>query len=142
MIFEVDQELFARIDLLIFLAAPDFKIVARWRMEQEQGLRARSLPGAAGVMPETILARFIQHDERLTRHILVVVPDYAALTIALDTSRAAQSPLRQGLRRLLPLSASTQKENGGLPAYQAYHSQPSCKLALCDGVAPDSKRCI
>ena len=84
------QTLFARIDLLIFLAAPDFDSVARWRAEQELELSARSLPGAAGIMSEAALARFIQHYERLTRHILATMPHDAALTIVLDTSRAAR----------------------------------------------------
>jgi D-glycerate 3-kinase len=82
------QELFARIDFFIFLAAPDFKVVARWRAEQEQGLRALNLTGAVGVISETALVRFIQHYERLTCHILATMPDYAALTIALDANRA------------------------------------------------------
>ncbi|BBD98677.1 kinase [Sphingobium amiense] len=83
---------FARIDAVAFLAAPDFGVVERWRGEQEDGLRAR---GGAGVMNPAQIARFIQHYERLTRHMLADMPGRADLTIRLraDRSVAAISPL-------------------------------------------------
>lgn len=82
---------FARIDALAFLAAPDFDVVERWRGEQEEGLRAR---GGAGVMNPAQIARFIQHYERLTRHMLADMPGRADLTLHLrpDRSVAAISP--------------------------------------------------
>ena len=49
------QALFARIDRIAFLAAPDFDVVARWRGDQEAPLRA-----AGRGMDEAALARFIQ----------------------------------------------------------------------------------
>jgi D-glycerate 3-kinase len=78
------QRLFARIDLLVLLAAPGFQVVLDWRMEQEKELRAE---GRGGMTDEDI-ARFIQHYERLTRHILAEMPAYAGLVIALNPDRS------------------------------------------------------
>ena len=78
------QRLFARIDLLVLLAAPAFRVVLDWRTEQERELRAE---GRGGMTDEDI-ARFIQHYERLTRHILAEMPAYAGLVIALKPDRS------------------------------------------------------
>lgn len=59
-------ELFARFDLIVHLAAPSFDTVLDWRCEQEEGLLDGPLP--PGRREE--LARFIQHFERITRHML------------------------------------------------------------------------
>jgi D-glycerate 3-kinase len=77
------QRLFARIDLLVLLAAPGFEIVRRWRGEQEARLRDEGRGG----MSEAELDRFVQHYERLTRHILADMPGYADLVIRLDAER-------------------------------------------------------
>ena len=80
------QALFARIDRLILLAAPNFDVVLRWRAQQEEALRARA-GGGEGVMTDAALARFVQHYERLTRHILAEMPARADLVIALGEAR-------------------------------------------------------
>lgn len=59
-------DLFAGFDLIVHLAAPSFDTVLDWRCEQEEGLLAAPLP--PGRREE--LARFIQHFERITRHML------------------------------------------------------------------------
>ncbi|WP_340264632.1 kinase [Sphingobium mellinum] len=87
------QALFGRIDRLVLLAAPSFDVVLRWRAEQEEALR-RSVPGGDGVMTDAALARFVQHYERLTRHILAEMPGRADLVIELGEDRAVR-----GLRR-------------------------------------------
>lgn len=79
------QSLFRRIDRLILLAAPGFDIVLRWRREQENALRQSR--GGKGVMSDTTLARFVQHYERLTRHILREMPNRADLVIELGEDR-------------------------------------------------------
>lgn len=78
------QNLFARIDALVLLAAPGWDIVARWREQQEAELRAT---GAKRAMSPAQIARFIQHYERLTRHILTEMPARADLTVRLDAQR-------------------------------------------------------
>ncbi|AMK24423.1 MULTISPECIES: kinase [unclassified Sphingobium] len=77
------QTLFGRLDRLVMLAAPGFEVVRRWRTQQEHGLRK----AAAGGMSDAEVARFIQHYERLTRHMLVEMPGRADLAIALDAAR-------------------------------------------------------
>lgn len=80
------QQLFTRIDRLILLAAPSFAIVRRWRGEQEMTLRAQRPDGSA-LQNSAALDRFIQHYERLTRHILREMPQYADLVLPLDNDR-------------------------------------------------------
>jgi len=83
------QDLFARIDMLILLAAPDWETVGRWRQEQEAGLRQAG--EGAGVMDEAAVARFIQHYERLTRHILEEMPDRADMVLRLSADRSCDA---------------------------------------------------
>ena len=84
------QQLFSRIDFLALLEAPGFEIVQTWRLQQEHALRDRVGAGA-GVMDDAQVARFIQHYERLTRHILKEMPGRADLVIALNEDRSARS---------------------------------------------------
>jgi D-glycerate 3-kinase len=88
------RPLFDRIDFLALLAAPGFEVVRAWRIQQENDLRAHSAPGAPGVMTDDQIARFIQHYERLTRHILAEMPGRADVTIALDADRRVQKVMR------------------------------------------------
>lgn len=81
------QHLFARMDRLVMLAAPSFDVVFDWRMQQEEELRERVGPDAPGVMTGAEVARFIQHYERLTRHMLAEMPDRADLLVRLDKER-------------------------------------------------------
>jgi len=71
--------LWARIDQLVFLEAPGFEIVADWRIEQERG--------AGGSMTDGEVRGFVQHYERLTRHMLRRAGEWADLTLRLDVSR-------------------------------------------------------
>lgn len=77
------QALFARLDRLVLLRAPDFGVVRGWRIEQEQALRGAT----GGGMADEDIDRFIQHYERLTRHILAEMPNRADRTIQLDEAR-------------------------------------------------------
>ena len=82
------QRLFARIDLLVLLAAPGWEVVARWREQQEAELRQR---GGSAVMSPAEVTRFIQHYERLTRWILEEMPARADLTVRLGENREVLS---------------------------------------------------
>ncbi|MBM0107167.1 hypothetical protein JM946_20725 [Steroidobacter sp. S1-65] len=82
------QRLFAKIDLLVLLAAPSFDVVLKWRTQQEQELRAQTTGSVSGVMNDAALARFVQHYERLTRHILIEMPGRADLVIRLGADRS------------------------------------------------------
>lgn len=81
------QQLFARLDMLVLLAAPGFGVVRDWRIEQEQGLARSSPPGAAGLMSVAQIDRFILHYQRLTTHILTEMPGRADLVISLASDR-------------------------------------------------------
>ena len=59
-------------------------MVQGWRTQQEATLRAG---GGSAVMSDAQVARFIQHYERLTRHILDEMPARADLVVALDAQR-------------------------------------------------------
>lgn len=82
--------LFARIDYLIFLRAPSFECVRDWRRKQERKLEARlrdeGAPAEAfsRVMNDAQLERFIEHYERLTRHMLATLGGRADAVIELD----------------------------------------------------------
>lgn len=80
------QALFARLDRLVLLEAPGWEAVLQWRREQEQALRASGASGP-GVMDDAAVARFIQHYERLTRHILKEMPGRADYVLSLDADR-------------------------------------------------------
>lgn len=84
------RALFARLDLLVLLTAPDFETVLAWRREQEAKLRGRLAEagqGADRAMSDDEVAVFVQHYERLSRHIAREMPARADLVVALDADR-------------------------------------------------------
>ncbi len=78
------SDIFATLDALIFLQAPNFEAVYRWRLEQEKKLAAVTVNHAAGIMNSRQIAHFIQHYERLTRMNLVSLPATADVVLELD----------------------------------------------------------
>ncbi len=89
------RRVFASLDRLVFLRAPDFDSVYRWRGLQERKLResaaapdsAQASAQASAVMSEAELRRFIGHYERLTRHALATLPERADWMFVLDESQ-------------------------------------------------------
>jgi D-glycerate 3-kinase len=84
-------ELFGWIDALIMLRVPSLDQVFEWRALQEQKLRgdadaADSDKTSPGGMNTAELRRFVMHFERLTRHMLETMPDYANTVIDIDDS--------------------------------------------------------
>ena len=81
--------LFGRLDLLVMLRVPNFEKVLEWRRLQEEKLRQR-LRGESRIrakppgMSDEEIAYFVQHYERLTRHMLKTMPDYADAVIDVD----------------------------------------------------------
>lgn len=78
--------LFKKMDALVFLQAPDFEAVYRWRLEQEQKLGATALQARDGLMSSKQVAQFIQHYERLTRANLASIPGIADVVLEFDES--------------------------------------------------------
>jgi len=72
----------------VLFTAPDFETVLAWRREQEVKLRDRLVAmGRAGAMTDDEVAVFVQHYERLTRHIAREMPPRADIVVALDEDR-------------------------------------------------------
>lgn len=77
-------DVFAQIDSLVFLQAPGFEAILRWRTEQEQKLAATAPSDQSGLMSEQEIVRFIQFYERLTRANLARLPDRADIVFHLN----------------------------------------------------------
>lgn len=80
------RTLFGGIDLLVMLRPPDFETVIANRRLQEEKLGARAGAGNR-VMDDAELDRFLQHYERLTRHMLATLPARADVLIDVDAPR-------------------------------------------------------
>ncbi len=74
-------QLFARLDALVFLQAPGFSAIHRWRLIQEEKLAAAKPVDSSGIMSSQQLTRFIQHYERITRNNLAVLPELADVVL-------------------------------------------------------------
>ena len=83
------RELFAPIDVLLFMQAPSFDCVYKWRALQEKKLR-RSKRGRA-VMNKRKLENFIMHYERLTRWMLKEMPGRADILVTLKSDQNIQA---------------------------------------------------
>ncbi len=84
-------QLFAALDGLLFLQAPDFDAVFRWRLEQEHKLRQSANKGANAIMCDEEVAEFIQFYERITRNNITVLPSMANAIIKLGNDHQAIS---------------------------------------------------
>ena len=90
------RKLFAGIDLLIFLQAPSFACVYKWRGLQEKKLR-RSGRGNA-VMDRKKLETFIMHYERLTLWMLKEMPARADILLPLAPDQRIRAVRIRGRR--------------------------------------------
>jgi len=70
-------EAWADLDYLVYLRVPDLGAVRRWRLQQED-----SLPERQRREPEAI-AHFVEYYERITRSMMLSLPDRADLTVEL-----------------------------------------------------------
>ena len=78
------EPIFARLDALVFLQAPDFDAILEWRLQQERQLRARASSEARGIMTDAQVARFVQFYERITRSNLERLPGIADVVLEYD----------------------------------------------------------
>ena len=85
------EPIFGELDALVFIGAPNFDAILRWRMEQEEKLAAASPSGSSGLMNKQQITRFIQFYERLTRVNLATLPNTADCVFRLDDSHAIVS---------------------------------------------------
>jgi D-glycerate 3-kinase len=77
-------DVFDGLDALVFLQAPGFDAILRWRVEQEQKLAAAAGTNGAGIMSPDEVAEFIQYFERITRNNLDVIRSSADIVLELD----------------------------------------------------------
>ncbi|MEP7210107.1 MAG: kinase [Alphaproteobacteria bacterium] len=84
------QDVFGRLDAILYLRPPAFEIVHAWRCQQEEGLLGRPLTDA----DRDRIARFIQHYERITRH-MMAGGVRADVTVQLDQERGVTEVRRQ-----------------------------------------------
>ena len=80
------MELFAAIDILLMLKVPGMEQVFNWRLKQEEKLRTARAGDATArrVMDAAAIRRFIQHYERLSRHMLREMPGRADIVFELN----------------------------------------------------------
>ena len=76
------KKLFNRIDKLIYLKAPNFDHIFKWRLLQEQKLKLTSK--SKRTMSETKVKEFIMFYERITRHMMRDFSKISDLTVFLD----------------------------------------------------------
>ena len=90
--------IFERFDQLIMLKAPSFDCVFQWRRTQEEKLRQRLPEGAdqSGIMDDAALARFIQHYQRLTEHMLATLPSQADVIFILNKEHDVTDRINNG----------------------------------------------
>jgi D-glycerate 3-kinase len=77
-------ELFAKLDALVFLQAPGFDAILRWRIEQEHKLGGSAAGRGGGTMSDAQVRRFVRHFERITRNSLESVRSNADIVLELD----------------------------------------------------------
>jgi D-glycerate 3-kinase len=77
-------DIFAGLDALVFMQAPGFDAILRWRIEQEQKLAAVAGADAAGIMNPEEVAEFIQYFQRITRNNLDAIRSSADIVLELD----------------------------------------------------------
>jgi len=87
---EAYQQVFDLIQYQVFLQIPDFAVVRDWRFRQEQHLGKQG--GGGHTMDIDTLNRFISHYERITRHMLVSMPQCSNALIPVDDGHHFQSP--------------------------------------------------
>lgn len=79
--------LFGQLDALVMLKVPSMERVFQWRSLQEEKLAASlaSQPqDATRIMDGPAIRRFVQHYERITRHMLAEMPNRADVTLFVD----------------------------------------------------------
>jgi len=102
------QPIFAQLDFLVFLRAPSFAAILRWRLVQEEKLADSSPADSSGLMSKDQITRFIQFYERLTRANLATLPEIADVVFWLDETHAIIRQVVDRQRELTHTNARNQ----------------------------------
>jgi D-glycerate 3-kinase len=79
--------LWAELDMLIYIAAPDLPTVHAFRRQQERRLQLSAAGSGRGLMDDEQLTRFIQHFERIAQRMLRDTPAHADIVLRIDAGR-------------------------------------------------------
>jgi D-glycerate 3-kinase len=85
------ESIFDKLDYLIFMRAPSFDAILRWRVEQEEKLADVSPKGSSGLMNKEQIERFLQYYERMTRANLATLASSADVVFNLDDTHSISS---------------------------------------------------
>ena len=83
------KKIFNLIDKLIFLKVPSFKYVSKWRLLQEKKLRIFGKGNKT--MSDKQIGNFIMYYERITKHMLKILPKTADTIINIDHKHRLKS---------------------------------------------------
>ncbi len=83
------KKIFSLIDKLIFLKVPSFTYIHKWRLLQEQKLRITGK--GKKIMNDKQISNFIMFYERLTKHMLRILPRLADTVISIDKKHRLKS---------------------------------------------------
>jgi len=83
------KKIFDLIDKLIYLKVPGFKYVLKWRLLQEKKLRTTSK--GKKTMSDKEVENFVMYYERITKHMLKVIPKKANAIISIDERHRLKS---------------------------------------------------
>tara|TARA_Y100000590_G_scaffold106080_1_gene120822 strand:- start:1320 stop:2210 length:891 start_codon:yes stop_codon:yes gene_type:complete len=82
------KKLFKKIDKLIYLKAPNFNRIFKWRLLQEQKMKLTSK--SKKTMSKAQVREFIMFYERITRHMMKSFSKISDLTVFLDNSHRSR----------------------------------------------------
>ena len=82
------KKLFNKIDRLVYLKAPNFNNIFKWRLLQEQKMKLTSKSKKTMSKPE--IREFIMFYERITRHMMKNFSRISDLTVFLDKSHRSK----------------------------------------------------
>ena len=82
------KKLFKKIDKLVYLKAPDFNHIFKWRLTQEQKLKLTSK--SKKIMSKNQIKEFIMFYERITRYMMKNYSKISDLTIFLDKNHRSR----------------------------------------------------
>ena len=82
------RKLFKKIDKLVYLKAPSFNHILKWRLHQEQKLKLISKN--KGTMSKSKIREFIMFYERITRQMMKDYSKISDITVFLDSSHRSK----------------------------------------------------
>jgi D-glycerate 3-kinase len=89
------QSVFSMFDKKIYIQAPSFKYILKWRYSQEKGNASKS--NNKNFLNKAKLQVFIQHYEKLTKWMMLTMPTKADILIKIDSNQKIKKLLFKSL---------------------------------------------